>query len=119
MRAHLRRRAAGGRKPLAQMDLFIQIHKATPSTFERLREMAAQLIDLRLPAFIAHQLAARRTRSRILQRAFDLALEFIGAAGVETTGRPAARYSRTFSGLELSVSSFMRNGLSATSKPLQ
>src|SRR5215813_13789178 len=40
-------------------------------------------------------------------------------AGVETTGRPAARYSRTFSGLELSVSSFMRNGLSATSKPLQ
>src|SRR5262245_49874432 len=40
-------------------------------------------------------------------------------AGVETTGRPAARYSRTFSGLELSVSSFMRNGLRATSKPLQ
>ena len=42
--------------------------------------MAAQLIDLRLPGFIAHQLAARRTRSRVLQRAFDLAREFIGLA---------------------------------------
>src|SRR5262245_18166114 len=60
---------------------FLQVHKVTPSTFERFREMAAQLLDLRLPAFMAHQFAARRTRSRILQRAFDLAREFIGAAG--------------------------------------
>src|SRR5215510_15363843 len=75
-----RRSAARGRKPLAQVELFIQIHKATPSTIERIREMAAQLIDLRLPGFITHQLAARQTRSRILQRAFDLAREFIGAA---------------------------------------
>ena len=38
--------------------------------------------------------------------------------GVDTTGRPAARYSRTLSGFELAASSFSTNGISATSKPL-
>ena len=35
---------------------------------------------------------------------------------VETTGSPAARYSRTLSGLAASVSSFTLKGISATSK---
>ncbi len=38
---------------------------------------------------------------------------------METQGRPAARYSRTFRGLALSVSSFSLKGINATSKPLQ
>src|SRR5690606_662106 len=37
---------------------------------------------------------------------------------VDTTGSPAARYSRTLSGLEFRVSWLIRNGLMATSKAL-
>src|SRR5262245_65888096 len=38
---------------------------------------------------------------------------------VETTCKPAARYSRALSGFAFNVSSLTRNGINATSKPLQ
>ena len=38
---------------------------------------------------------------------------------VETTGSPAARYSRSFSGFALRVSSFFLNGMIPTSNPWQ
>src|SRR5215470_19484834 len=38
---------------------------------------------------------------------------------VDTTCKPAARYSRALSGFAFNVSSLTRNGINATSKPLQ